>query len=43
MQSRMVKILNSEEFLFNQDCLFGKAQEKYTVYLTFKRGITLLS
>lgn len=34
----MVKSLNSEEFLFKLDSLYGKAKEKHTVYLTFKRG-----
>jgi len=34
----MVKSLSSEDFLFKLDSLYGKAKEKYTVYLTFKRG-----
>lgn len=38
----MVKSLNSEEFLFKLDSLFGKAKEKYSVYLTFKRGKNIM-
>jgi len=38
----MVKSINSEEFLFKLDSLYGKAKEKYTVYLTFKRGKLIL-
>lgn len=34
----MVKSLSSEDFLFKLDSLYGKAKEKHTVYLTFKRG-----
>lgn len=34
----MVKALSSDEFLYQLDALYGKAKEKYSVYLTFKRG-----
>lgn len=34
----MVKSLNSLEYLFTLDSVYGKAKEKYSVYFTFKRG-----
>ncbi len=34
----MVKSLKSDEFLYKLDSLYGKSKDKYTVYLTFKRG-----